>query len=76
MRHIYFEKGNLHGNFVHQIFLPAILAHLTALPLNDRYPSDARSCRRGGRSPDTSRKKKTPEISFRGSLHIQWTAAP
>ena len=34
------------------------LAHLTALPLDDRCPSDARSCKHGGRPPGVSRKKK------------------
>ena len=36
----------------------SFLAHLTALPLDDRCPSDARSCKHGGRPPGVSRKKK------------------
>ena len=42
---------------------PRYLAHLTALPLDDRCPSDARSCKHGGRPPGVSR--KIPGVLFR-----------
>ena len=45
--------------------MPRYLAHLAALPLDDRCPSDARSCKHGGRPPGVSHKIK----NCGGSIH-------